>query len=206
MTLKEPTWYQYVAVRLHGKGKIHWTETEYTGSGNNRQRRRRHYSAREMYADISVVVWGNREAPEPTKIDPGTVNLPFQFTIPQDCPPMFRNDIGKIKYTLLGSVSSQVSEHKIKMPLIISALIDLNQQPNLLQPIDQSAVKNVTICCCFNTREAQLTLKMPRSGYCVVQERIPVIFECWNGSSRQITARVEVAQSIFYNAREALVK
>ena len=203
ITLTEPKWYQYVAVRLYGKGKIHWTETEYTGSGNTRRRRIRHYSARETYADTSVVVWGNKEAPEPMKIDPGTVTLPFQLTIPQDCPPTFSlgNDIGKIKYKLLGNVSSQISEYKIKTPLIVSALIDLNQQPNLLQPVDQSATKNVTICCCFNTGEAQLSLKIPKSGFCVVQEHISVTFECRNGSSRQITARVEVTQSIFYNAR-----
>ena len=89
----------------------------------------------------------------------------------------------------------------MKMPLVISALIDLNQQPNLLQPVDQSATKNVTVCFCFNTGEAQLSLKIPKSGFCVVQEHIPVTFECRNGSSQQITVRVEVTQSIFYNAR-----
>ena len=133
------------------------------------------------------------------KIDPSTVNLPFQVTIPQGCPPSFRNDIERIMYTLSGNVSSQVSEYKIKTPLVISALIDPNQQPNLLQAVDQSATKNVTICCCFNTGEAQLSLKMPKSGFCVVQEYLPIT--CRNGSSQQITVRVEVVQSISYNAR-----
>ena len=36
ITVTEPKWYQYVALRLYGKGKVHWTETEYTGSGDNR--------------------------------------------------------------------------------------------------------------------------------------------------------------------------
>ena len=36
ITVTEPKWYQYVAVHLYGKGKVHWTETEYTGSGDNR--------------------------------------------------------------------------------------------------------------------------------------------------------------------------
>ena len=50
--------------------------------------------------------------------------------------------------------------------------------------------------------EAQLTLKMPKTGFCVAQECIPVTFECRNGSSRQITARLEVAQTIVYNAKD----
>ena len=201
MTLTEPKWYQYVAVHLEGKGRVHWTESHTTGTGDDQRTETRHYSANETYADLSVVVWGNKEAPQPTRIDPGTFNFPFQLTIPPHCPPTFGSVTGKIVYKLFGIISSQVSEYKIESPLIISALIDLNQQPNLLEPINQSAVKNITTCCCCNAGEAQLSLKMPRSGFCVVQERIPVTFECRNGSSRQISARVEVAQSIIYNAR-----
>jgi hypothetical protein len=93
-----------------------------------------------------------------------------------------------------------VSEYKIETPLVISNLIDLNQQPHLLEPSSQSAVKNVTVCCCCNAGEAQLTLTMPKTGFCVVQERIPVTVVCRNSSSRQITARIEVAQAFAYNA------
>ena len=41
---------------------------------------------------------------------------------------------------------------------------------------------------------------MPKAGFCVVQERIPITVECRNGSSRQIRARVEVGQTIHYKA------
>ena len=201
ITLTEPKWYQYIAVHLEGKGSVHWTESHTTGMGDDRRTETTHYSANETFADQSVVVWGNKAAPHPVKIDPGTFNFPFQLTIPPQCPPTFKTFTGNIDYKLCGIVSSQVSEYKIETPLIISTLIDLNQQPQLLEPISQSAVKNVTVCCCCNAGEAQLTLTMPKTGFCVVQEHIPVTVVCRNGSSRQITARVEVAQSIAYNAR-----
>ena len=201
MTLTEPKWYQYVAVHLEGKGRVHWTESHTTGTGDDQRTETRHYSANETYADLLVVVWGNKGAPQPMQINPGTFNFPFELTIPPQCPPTFNTFTGNIDYKLYGIVSSQVSEYKIETPLVISNLIDLNQQPHLLEPSNQSAVKNITVCCCCNAGEAQLTLTMPKTGFCVVQERIPVTVECRNGSSRQITARVEVAQTIVYNAR-----
>ena len=198
--LTEPRWYQYVAVHLEGKGRVHWTETHTTGMGDNQRTETKHYLANETYVDLSVVVWGNKGAPQPTRIDPGTSDFPFEVTIPQQCPPTFERYIGNIEYKLCGIVSSQVREYKIETPVVIYDLIDLNQQPHILEPINQSAVKNITVCCCCNAGEAQLTLKLPKTGFCVVQECIPVTVECRNGSSRQITAKVEVAQSIVYSA------
>jgi hypothetical protein len=201
MTLTEPKWYQYVAVHLEGKGSVHWTESHSTGTGDDRRTETRHYSANETYADLSIVVWGNKEAPQPIKIDAGTFNFPFELTIPPQSPPTLEKFIGNIKYKLYGIISSQVREYKIETPLVISSLMDLNQQPHLLEPINQSSVKNITVCWCCNAGEAQLTLTMPKAGFCVKQERIPVTVECKNGSSRQITARVDVGQTIEYKAR-----
>ena len=201
MVLREPKWYQYVAVSLEGKGNVHWSESHTTGTGDNRHTETRYYSDNETYVDLLVVVWGNKQAPQPTKIDPGTFNFPFQVTVPPHCPPTFDTVTGKIQYRLFGIVSSQVKEYKIETPLVVSSLIDLNLQPNLQQPVRQSTVKRITTCCCFTAGEAEVTLKMPQSGFCIQRDRIPVTFECRNGSSQKITLRVEVAQGIVYNAR-----
>lgn len=198
--LREPKWYQYVAVSLEGKGRVHWTESHSTGTGDDRRTETRHYSDNETFADLLVIVWGNREAPQPTRIDPGTFTFPFQFTIPPHCPPTFETVTGKIQYRLFGIVSSQVNQYKIETPLVVSSLIDLNLQPNLLQPTNQSTVKNITSCCCINAGEAHVSLKLPRTGFCVIQDRVPVTFECRNGSSRQLIVRAEIAQGIVYNA------
>ena len=201
LVVTEPKWYQYVGVAFEGKGRVHWTETHTTGTGDNRRTHTTHYSDNETFADLLVIVWGNKEAPQPTRLDPGTFNFPFQFTIPSNCPPTFSTHTGQINYKLYGVVSSQVNEYKIETPLTVNCFTDLNQQPHLLQPVEQSTVKTITVCCCCKSGEAEITFKMPRTGFCIVQERIPVTFECRNGSSRQISVRVEVAQNIVYNAR-----
>ena len=203
MTLIEPKWYQYVAVHLEGKGRVHWSESHSTSGTGDDQCTETHYSEYETYADLSVVVWGNKEAPQPTKIDSGTFSFPFEVTIPSQCPPTIEMFTGNIKYKLQGIVSSQVHEYKIEIPLVIGNLIDLNQHPHLLEPINQSVVKKIIVCCCCNAGEAQLILTIPKAGFCVMQEHIPVTVECRNGSSRQITARVEVGQTIIYKASDS---
>ena len=66
-------------------------------------------------------------------------------------------------------------------------------------------MKYVNIGCCgCHTGEAQLALQMPKTGFCVAHDRIPVTFvcihACRNGSPVQTTAKVEVVQSIVYKA------
>ena len=190
MTLTEPKWYQYISMHLLGKGKVHCPTYDDTANSDD-----------ETYADLSVVVWGNKEAPQPTKIDPGSFTFPFQLAIPPHCPPTFNSIHGSIDYKLFGIISSQKFKYNIETPLIIRALVDLNQQPHLLQPINQSAVKNIATYSLCRCAEVQVILKMPKTGFCLARECIPVTFECWNGSSRQITARVLVTQSIIYNAK-----
>ena len=83
--------------------------------------------------------------------------------------------------------------------LIVSTSINLNQQPNLLQLVDQSASNKL-----MSLFAVALTLPWgspakhedAKKWICVVQECIQATFGCKNGSSRQITARIEVAQSI----------
>ena len=65
ITPTEPKWYHYVAVCLHGKGKVRWTGSHYED---------------ETYADLSVAVWGNKETPQPTKLIP--VRLTFRLNLP----------------------------------------------------------------------------------------------------------------------------
>ena len=150
-----------MGVGLEGKGNVRWTESHTTGTGDDRRTETTTYSDNETYVDLIFIVWGNKEAPQPTRIDPGTFNFPFKFTIPLNCPPTFTTQTGQINYQLYGVISSQVKQYKIETPLTLNCLIDLNQQPNLLQPVQQSTVKDITLCCCFKSGAAHITFKMP---------------------------------------------
>ena len=192
MVLRQPASYKYISVTLKGKAKVKWTETRTSGAGEDQQTETIEYSEKEKYVDQSVVVWGNKDASQPSDIDSGTFNFPFQFTIPSNCPPSFKTDVGEIKYRLVGEISKTGKDHKVKTSLIMSSCVDLNKQPELSQPVNKSTTKEITTCCCFSAGETEITLNMPRTGFCVVKDRIPITVECRNGSTKVITLRVEL--------------
>ena len=200
MILTEPKCYKYIEVALKGKGKVKWTETRTTGAGEDQQTEEIEYSEKEEYADVSVVVWGDKDASEPTDIDAGTFNFPFELTIPSKCPPIFETDVGKIKYKLVGKISKPGDDEKVKTKLVVSSLVDLNQQPELSQDVEKSTTEDITTCCCISAGETEINFKMPRTGFCVVKDHIPVTVECRNGSSKVITVRLELLQKILYEA------
>ena len=63
ITLTEPKWYQYICMHLQGKGRVHWTVYCTTGTKHHPHTETLADSDNETYLDLSVVVWGNKEAP-----------------------------------------------------------------------------------------------------------------------------------------------
>ena len=204
MILSESRSYKYIVVTLKGKGKVEWTEevtrTVREGDETKFVTETVEYDEKEKYVDESVVVWGNKDAHHETSIGPGTFDFPFQLTSPSHCPPTFETNAGKIKYKLVAVASREGKDDKIKTPLVMGSLIDLNAKPDLALPVEKSTVKEITTCCCFSAGETEINFKMPRTGFCVVKDHIPITVECKNGSSKVITVRVELTQNIAYSA------
>ena len=204
MILREPRSYKYVAVTLKGKGKVEWTEevtrTVREGEETKFVTETVEYDEKEKYEEVSVVVWGDKKASHETSIGPGSFDFPFQFTIPPHCPPTFETDIGKIKYRLIAEASREGKDDKVKTTLVMGSLIDLNAKPDLSLPVEKSTVKEITTCCCFSAGEMEINFNMPRTGFCIVKDHIPITVECKNGSSKVITLRVELVQKIAYRA------
>lgn len=202
LVLKEPRWYQYAAISLAGKGTVRWSETRTVRIGSRTTSRTEHYSDKQTYSNLFDVIWGDKDATQPTRLDSGISNFPFQFTIPSNCPPTFKRKTGKIEYHLTSIVASQVKQYQIETPLVISTLVDLNSQPNLLQPFEpQSEKKSIIKCCCCDAGEAEVTFKMQRMGFCIKNDHIPITIECRNGSSEEITVAVKLGQTTTYKAK-----
>lgn len=175
---------------------MRWTESHGTGD----DRRTATYRNHETYVDLTVVVWGDRNTPQPSKLDAGVYSFPFQFTFPPECPPTFNATHRSIKYSLSAFLSNKVNQYKIETPITVGSVVDLNLHHNVLEPVDLISRKDVKKFCCLSAGLAEISMKTPRTGYCVSNDRIPVTVDCTNGSSRQVVLRVEVAQTILYRA------
>jgi len=196
VTLREEKWCQFSGVTLKEEGNVRWTESHGTGD----DRRTVTYRNHETYVDLTVVVWGDRNTPQPSKLDAGVYSFPFQFTFPPECPPTFNATHRSIKYSLSAFLSSQVNQYKIETLITVGSVVDLNLHPNVLEPVDLISQKDVKKFCCLSAGLAEISMKTPRTGYCVSNDRIPVTIDCTNGSSRQVVLRVEVAQTFLYRA------
>jgi len=128
-------------------------------------------------------------------------STPFPFSLPFPRKPInFQHNSWKYKVSLSAFLSSQVNQYKIETPITVGSVVDLNLHPNVLEPVDLISWKDVKKFCCLSAGLAEISMKTPRTGYCVSNDRIPVTIDCINGSSRQVVLRVEVAQTILYRA------
>jgi hypothetical protein len=75
----------------------------------------------------------------------GVYSYPFTFILPESIPSSFEHSIGKIRYTIMSTISIPWSfdKHTIKSFTVISD-VDLNQlSPLFRQPTEALATKNV---------------------------------------------------------------
>lgn len=102
----------------------------------------RTYSAREVYlSDKILFVKENRI------IEPGKYTFPFNFTLPPNLPTSFEHEIGRIRYSLNGTIEIPWSPQKhTNMVFTILNELDLNIFPNdLRRPQEKTGYK--TFCC-----------------------------------------------------------
>ena len=200
LTLAEAKSYKYVQVRLYGHAHVHWTETRTTGTGENQRTETINYTANEVYVEQTAVLWNSAQTPH-GKIGPGSYRFPFQFTIPPNCPSSFHGSVGYIQYLVLGRIGTGLFkfDRRINVPIQVCQIVDINQ-PQLLAPIRQSQHKQVGCLCCASGN-IEFTIQLPRSGFCINGDRVPLSVAVENGSGRTITMRAEIAKVVTFYAR-----
>lgn len=200
MTLDEAKSFKYIEVTLHGQGHVHWTETRTTGTGENRRTETISYTSNETYVQQKSVLWNSEQTPH-GKIGPGSYSFQFQFIIPPQCPSSFRGSVGYIHYHLLGRIGTGLFrfDHRIEAPIQVSQLIDINQ-PQFQVPVRQTQRKQVGCFCCA-AGDIEYTVDLPRNGFCINGDHIPLSVVVDNGSSRQITLRAEITRLVTYYAQ-----
>ena len=200
LNLTEAKSYKYIKVRLYGHAHVHWTETRTTGAGNNQRTETISYTANETYVEQTAVLWDSEQTLH-GKIGPGSYRFQFQFTIPVDCPSSFQGSVGYIQYHVLGRIGTGLFrfDRRINAPIQVCQIIDINQ-PQLLAPVRQAQHKQVGCLCCVSGN-IEFTISLPRTGFCINGDHIPLFVEVVNGSGRSITMRAEISKLVTFYAR-----
>ena len=200
LNLTEEKSYKCIQVQLYGHAHVHWTETHTTGVGNNRRTETINFTANETYVEQTAVLWDSEQTLH-GKLGPGLNSFQFQFTIPVDCPASFRGSVGYIRYYVLGRIGTGQSQFDccINAPIQVCQIVDINQ-PQLLAPIQQTQHKQVGFLPCMSGN-IEFTISLPRTGFCISDDRIPLSVAVVNSSDRSITMRAELSKLVTFYAR-----
>ena len=200
LVLHEAKSYNYIQVQIHGRAHVQWSESYTTGSGEDERTETVTYSAYHTYVDETTVLWKKEHTPH-GKIGPGSYKFPFSFTLPSQCASSFIGTVGTISYDICGRIGTGLFrfDRRTSTPIQVSQIVNINQ-PQLLAPVRRTQVKDVGCLCCISGN-VELSIAIPRSGFCINGDRIPLSVMVENGCTQDITLRAAVLKTVSYYAQ-----
>ena len=103
------------------------------------------YQEYEEYLNSNTIIIEKKETSPDLFLEPGYYSYPFAFTLPQGLPSSFEHRIGKIRYTLTGTVGIpwDFDQHTCRSFTVIADM-DLNRvDPVFRQPAETFGKKDV---------------------------------------------------------------
>ena len=154
----------------------------------------------KICASEKAIVWSSENSSD-NILGPGTYSFPFQFTLPQNCPPSYRkvcpSTLGQICYYMQGYINSKEGrscKETNKIHIKVVQLMDINR-PELQTAIHRTEQKRVGCLCC-SSGEVEAMIFLPCKGFCV-GHNILLTIKIENNSSRSAVLTVTVMQAIY---------
>ena len=191
--VNEPKNYTQIKVKLQGKATVHLTQNK--GSGR---------SVQENYISSPVkVLWDKETNGLGGKFPPGPHRFPFSFPLSgANLPASFSGLYGKIKYTMEARIVKESFLSKDTVAMTTLNYVDAVRidQPEFSQPVYGEISK--TVCCLLcASSPIVMTAQMPRTGFCIGRDILPLEVSVENGSNRTIRCiRVSLERDIVYSA------
>lgn len=195
-TLNETKHYKYIQATLYGQSHVSWTES---GSRDN-ETPEESYTSNKTHVEDTVTLWKNSTH---ETLGPGFYKYHFQFTLPRKCPSSFEGKYGHIRYYVQGQIGTESSkfEQVVDALLQVNEVVDINR-PSLLTPIHQFKRNRVGRWCFCLPINMEVTVEIPRTGYCINEDSIPLRVSAKNGSSSFSTVNAMIIQRVLYHAED----
>ena len=164
-----------ITVRLFGQGSIEF------------RRGRVNYHYTERCVDKTLVLWKKIGSSNGGEFGPGNYQFPFSIQLPHYILPSFIGRYGEIKYSLKGTLVMDrffESNESVQLNINVGNIVRINR-PELCSP--RVAERTKTICCfCCASAPIVMNVRIPRIGYRVGNDTIPIKVSVENGSNRRI--------------------
>lgn len=191
-----------ICLILKGFSKVRWYEQRSNGKSSYTVV----YSEYEEYLNSNTILIEKQEKND-LFLEVGFYTYPFTFILPEAIPSSFEHSVGKIRYSLTGTVSIPWSfdKHTVRSFTVISH-VDLNQlSPFFKQPAQAVATKSVL----FSLGGPINGILSVKKGCFVPGEAIVCSARIENSCNRDIIrSSVSLVQELFFtgSSRELIVK
>ncbi|CAL4071928.1 unnamed protein product, partial [Meganyctiphanes norvegica] len=188
-----------INIKFKGFSKVHWTEQETRGTGDDRKTETVHYDSHEEYYKAKYCLWG--DGCNHNQLPPGAHTFNFSFTLPYNIPSSFRSDYGKVQHEIEVKIDVPMGiDIKKIIPYSVNEIYDLNRDQQALLPIELN--KHKTVCClCCRSGPISIVLRVGRSGY-VPGEAVVINAECTNMSNRLVNhCKARIIEKVIHHAR-----
>ncbi|KAH9635413.1 hypothetical protein HF086_006653 [Spodoptera exigua] len=185
--IDKPTHYKSISITFLGKGSCWWSES--------RGKTTTHYSNSEEYINQIVNIYLDREKED---FISGGFEYPFQFLLPVDIPPSFKDSTCTIEYKIIvtfAKANKITSKKYFDVEIPVTSYVN----PCSLEPMMFCLRKNIFS---FNkTNSNQIDLKGEIIKTCVTPgENIQIRLTVNNDTNLQIFAKTELVHRLTYIA------
>ena len=163
-------------------------------------------TSHEDYIHQTVIVWNRENAPN-HELSPGFNQFPFAFNLQtsgRSLPPSFEGTYGCIRYEIEATIfraSANKQSKRLSTRVDVAPMVDPNTIPGVSVP---KVLEVVNRFCCLWCASGPITLRarVPRTGYCIVQDAITFEVDIENGSNRSIRKLVaRLLRLVIYTAQ-----
>ena len=186
-------------VELIGEARVHWTEQEHVGTGEDRRSVTRQFHGHEMYVQQKVCLYN----PPNGHLPAGRYDIPFTLQLPYNAPSSFVGHHGTVMYKVVYNVHRPWKMAKKKvMGLSVCSVSDLNLVPEARNSITVTNHKTFGVLM-FKSKPLSMEINVNKTGF-VSGETIYINGFIDNKSSTKIKhCEVKLFQRVLYYARSS---
>lgn len=196
-----PKNFKAVKIRLEGRVDVSLRGARSLNSSLNNG-----LNASKIYINQSFILWSKTSAIQSgagEQFPAGIQSIPFSFQLPQNIPPSFIGIWGSIRYFLEAKI---VKEGKLKLdavintPLNVANVVVVDTSSITMSPttLETQVVPTGILCCASSP--IVLTVTIPKTGYCISNEPIPVRVQVENDSYFNVrNIEIYIEKRIVYN-------
>ncbi|XP_067014591.2 arrestin domain-containing protein 17 isoform X2 [Anabrus simplex] len=158
-----------------------------------------YYRGHEVYFESRYYVLGGLGAE--VVLQAGDHSYPFSTVLPDVLPTSFEGQMGHVRYVVWITLERPWKyNHDVKAAFTVINPLDLNEEPQLQEPVELSENKYFGFWCC-RSGPVNLTVKVPTAGFVPGQE-MPVTVAVENKSRKAISnVELDLAKVTSFHAK-----